>query len=486
MSQTQLDLSTLPSRVERFIRRNAPARPGEKWLVGVSGGADSVCLLHLLCQIHEGLGISLHAVHLDHGLRGAEAESDAAYVAGLAHRLKVPLVSAKQDVPAFQKEHHLSPEEAAREVRYLFFHQQALSLGAARVALAHTLDDQAETVLLHLVRGAGGRGLRGMAARQEWHSPLTGAQLSVVRPLLEVSRAETEACCRAHDLNPREDSSNRSPRFLRNRVRSGLLPLLKQINPRTPEVLARAARLLSEEQDAFASLSSPLMARLVQTENGRVAIDIPGLLAQPVGIQRYLLRAAYALLSGHLRDLEAQHIERMRLLLTGAAGRLVNLPGGIIFLKDYRKALLSAGGQVTAPGPPPPAPSALAVPGLTTAIGYRWRARLVSPLEVNLHQVDPYRACLDAAAAGRDILVRFRQPGDRFQPLGMTGEKKLQDFMVDARIPRRLRPRVPIVCSPAGILWVTGYRIDHRARVTDATREVLLLEAEEVGRLEGS
>lgn len=464
---------TLPHRVAKFIRDRKLARPGEKWLVGVSGGPDSCCLLHLLCQLRQELGIGLHVAHLDHGLR-PEAGEHARYVAELSSRLNVPFSSGKKDVAGFKKQHRCSLEEAAREVRYQFFQEEAAAHGASRVALAHTGDDQAETVLLHLIRGTGGWGLRGMPAEDNWHSITTGARVNVVRPLLAVSRDETEAYCRHHHLQPRRDSSNQSPEFLRNRVRSEVLPLLKSFNPRIAESLSQTADLVAQEQDSMEVMASPVVARLLRTDGGRVLIDVKGMLAQPVGAQRFLLRSAWAMARGTLRDLEAKHVERMRMMLAGGAGKRINLPGNMVYLRDYDQAVLASGVPAKTPVL---APVTLAVPGEVVAAGFRFRAALVPASEVILHQIDPFRVRMDARVAGAELLVRNRRPGDRFRPLGMAGEKKVQDFMVDARIPQRLRSEIPLVCSASQILWIVGHRMDDRAKVTDSTTEVVAIEA---------
>ncbi len=470
-------LETLPSRVGKFIRDRKLAHPGEKWLVGISGGPDSCCLLHLLCGLRHELGISLHAVHLDHGLR-PEAGEDARHVAGLSSRLDVPFSSGKKDVIGFRKQHRCSLEEAAREVRYQFFQEQAVAQSASRIALAHTGDDQAETVLLHLIRGTGGWGLRGMPTDENWHSITTGASVNVVRPLLGVSRAETESYCRDNDLQPRMDASNQSPEFLRNRVRSQVLPLLKGFNPRITESLSRTADLISQEQDSMEAMASPVVARLLRTDAGRVLIDIKGMLAQPVGTQRFLLRSAWALARGTLRDLEAKHVEQMRMMLAGGAGKRINLPGNMLYLRDHDQAVLGSGVAAQAPVF---SPVTLDVPGEAVTPGFRFRAAIVPASEINLHQIDPFRVRLDAGVAGPKLLVRTRRPGDRFHPLGMAGEKKLQDFMVDAHIPQRLRSEIPVVWSGNHILWIVGHRIDDRAKVTDSSKEVLTIEAARIG-----
>lgn len=464
----------LPGRVKRFIQEKGLAGVGEKWLVGVSGGPDSVCLLHLLSQMREELGITIHAVHLNHGLRGKEAQADARYVAGLAARLGIPVSVEKRDIRAFKKQHHSSLEEAAREVRYLFFHEQSLTFNAGSVALAHTADDQAETVLLHLIWGTGSRGLRGMSPVESWHSPLTGAGVTVVRPLLDVTRAETEAYCQHYDLKPRYDTSNSSTLFRRNRVRSELIPLLESYNPRVRAALRRTADLVTGEQEALEALTSPLVEGILRVDGKSVVINVKAALEQPVGIQRFLLRSAWALLKGDLRDLEAQHIEKMRRLLVGKVGKTIHLPFDAVFHRGYEFAVLSPEEE---PLPLPAAPVKLRVPGEVDAMGYHFRAYLRPGHITPLKESDRYHMYMDAEVVGRVLTIRPRQPGERFYPLGMAEEKKLQDFMVDVKIPQRLRSNIPLVCSSVHILWVTGYRLDERAKVTAGTRKVLVLEA---------
>jgi tRNA(Ile)-lysidine synthase len=468
------EIEKLVSRVRRFIQQKGLVKEGERWLVGVSGGPDSVCLLHLLCQMRNELGVSIHAVHLHHGLRGKEADGDAEYVGRLAARLGISFTVGKKDVMSFRQEHRCSVEEAAREVRYLFFSDEALSVQAQKVALAHTADDQAETILLHLLWGAGSRGLKGMAPIENWRSPVTGASITVVRPLLEVTRSETEAYCQACDLQPREDTTNRSPRFLRNRIRAEVLPLLKNLNPRIRETLGRTAELISQEQTALEALAATLAKKLLKRDGERVLVDIKGMQAQSPGLQRFLLRLAWALLKGDLRNLEAQHIEKMRLLLGQKTGKKIHLPGSVVLQREYDKVIFSHKLEIT---PPLLVPAKLTVPGEVDAMGYHFCAHISSSHGAPNTGGDSHRAYMDAEVGGRELIIRARQPGDRFQPLGMIESKKLQDFMVDAHIPQQIRSRIPIVCSAGHILWVVGWRLDERAKVTDATTEVLVLEA---------
>ncbi|MDD4874732.1 MAG: tRNA lysidine(34) synthetase TilS, partial [Dehalococcoidales bacterium] len=225
---TELNLS-IEDRVDRFIREKIMVSTGSCLLLAVSGGADSTCLLHLMVYLKERLGIRLHVAHLDHQLRGEESVADAVYVIELAHRLGVPVTVSKADVKGYQKKHRLSMEEAAREVRYTFLAETAGAVGAEAIATGHTLDDRVETILLHIIRGTGIHGLTGLKPKSRRR--LNGKTVDIIRPILEISRSETEEYCRKNNLVPRLDSTNLSLPPLRNRVRRKLIPLLKSYNP---------------------------------------------------------------------------------------------------------------------------------------------------------------------------------------------------------------------------------------------------------------
>ncbi|MCK5577050.1 MAG: tRNA lysidine(34) synthetase TilS, partial [Dehalococcoidales bacterium] len=221
--------ATLEQRVSYFVREQRLIPREQKLVVAVSGGPDSVCLLHVLVKLQKELDIKLHVAHLNHQLRGAESEADARYVADLAHRLDIPASIERRDVKAYQAQHRVSLEEAAREVRYTFLAQVAESVGAERAAVGHTIDDHVETILMHLIRGSGTRGLKGLQPLSRWQP--SGVSLAVIRPLLWLSREETADYCRSHQLSPCLDASNLSLSSLRNRIRHQLLPQLQSYNP---------------------------------------------------------------------------------------------------------------------------------------------------------------------------------------------------------------------------------------------------------------
>lgn len=464
----------LAQRVLAFIRQNGLLQPGETVVVAVSGGPDSVCLLGLLVELQAELALRLHVAHLNHGLRGAAAEDDARYVAELAARLGLAATSGRRDVLAYRKRQRLSLEEAAREVRYIFLADVAAAQGAAAVAAGHTAADQVETLLMHLVRGTGLAGLRGMAPRSVLRLP-DGRRLAVVRPLLAIERAATERYCRERNLDPRLDATNEARELLRNRVRQELVPLLERFNPSFGAALLRLAQTAGDELAFVDGQAERAWADLAHAVEGSVVLRAGPLRQLHPALQRHLLRRAVREVRGDLTDLAAVHVEYMRALLARPAGTQIDLPHDMVFAVEYDAYRLSAG-EPASPLPPLAGEYGLAVPGTTLLPGWRVRASLLPRSQVQLPTGEPWRACLDFARVGPDLAVRPRRPGDRFQPLGMAGTKRLQDFMVDARIPRRWRDRVPIVATPAQIVWVAGWRIDERARVMPTTETVLCLE----------
>jgi tRNA(Ile)-lysidine synthase len=473
-------VENLKQRIFQFIQKEGliPEKTGEQGrriLVGVSGGPDSVCLLHVLDQLKESLGVSLYVAHLNHMLRGGDSDSDARYVAEISDTLGIPVTMERRDVDAYRKEHRLSMEEAAREVRYDFFARVAETTGAGRVALGHTQDDQVETILMHLVRGTGLAGLRGMEPVASLSLQGDGA-LVVVRPLLEVTRGETEEYCRTNNLNPRSDLSNYSLDYARNRFRYELIPFLQKYNKNIGAALLRAARAAADELSFLAGEVSLVWDRVVREQPNGLLLDTKELLSLHPALQRHLLRRVVGEVLGDLVDIQSVHIEKMMEALSKPAGKRLSLLRGLVFQVGYHTCLVTKGSVDTCPFPPLEGEHKLNVPGDTALPGWRVRARMVPPGEM----ADGFEACLDFDETGTDLVVRGRKAGDRFQPLGMGELKKLQDFMVDAKIPRSWRDRVPLLCSPGGILWVVGWRIAEWVRVTDGTKKVLHVEFERV------
>jgi tRNA(Ile)-lysidine synthase len=530
-----MNKADLESRVLDFIQRYRLIPRKELVVVGVSGGADSVCLLNVLAKWRRRLGIRLHVAHLNHQLRGTESEADVEYVSKLAGSLGFPSTVENQDVASYRTDRNCSMEEAARELRYAFFTRVAGKVGAHRIAIGHTRDDQVETILMHILRGTGITGLCGLApcspmAYDSRGIPSPASPLSlpvsspslranrsnplVIRPLLEISREETTSYCQEHQLEPRTDSSNLSPSFFRNRLRLHLLPLLRQYNPSIDQALLRLADIAKEDIAFIEQQAAGLWDEVARQEDNTVYLDKKQIGGLPIALQRHLLRAAVTRLAGDTRDIEASHIEAARSLLNKQPSKRISLPHGLICQGGYdelavtrqplavaaspsviasdlpAKARQAGAGQSQLPPCPfPQLPEELhlRVPGRTAFSGWNVLASIVRGQVTFLpsrrtmsasertHQSNLV-AHFDLQKTGMSLCVRKLRPGDRFQPLGMSIPKKLHEFMVDAKIPRSWRGRIPIVYSPQQIVWVVGWRIDDRVRLIAGSKGILRLE----------
>jgi len=508
-----MNQSKLESQVADFVRRYNLIPPEELVVVGVSGGADSVCLLHILSKCRKKLGVKLHIAHFNHMLRGTESEADAEYVCNLADSLGIPITVDKGDVAAYRIERKCSTEEAARELRYAFLWRVAKEAGANRIAIGHTRDDHVETILMHILRGTGINGLCGLApcspmayARQEMslstETPGVARQqrsnLPVIRPLLGITREETAIYCRENQLAPCVDYSNLSPFPFRNRVRLQLLPLLRQYNPSLDQALLRLSDIAREDIAFIEQQASELWAEVARQGNNAIYLSKKHLGSLPIALQRQLLIAAMTKFTGDARDIEATHIEAARSLLSKPVSKRISLPRGIICQGGYDEIVIASPhssilGEASQPQfppcpfPPLPGEVPLEVPGETVFPGWKVTACIVrEPADSASSQYDPDTneetgkcnivADFDLQKTGIKLFIRQRRPGDRFQPLGLNMPKKLYEFMVDAKIPRSWRSHIPIVCSPRQIVWVVGWRTDDRVKVTEASKEILRLE----------
>lgn len=491
-------ISRLEVRVRRALEASA-LTGGKRLVVAVSGGPDSLAMLFALHRLGRGLGLELHGAHLDHRLRGQSSKSDARFATETFRRLGIPHTTEHAEVASFRASHRLSLEEAAREVRYRFLARVATEQGADAVAVGHTADDQAETVLMHIIRSSGLAGLRGMEPLA-WRT-FGGRRVRVMRPLLRATREETRAYCRALDLEPRLDESNLSTTPTRNRVRLELIPALEQYNPSVRDALLRLSANAAADTAYIDSQVSPVESEVIRLGQGYVAMRKDAFRALPPALRPYLLRRAVASIKGTADGLDQSHITDMSRLVVGPAGRSLILPGGMRLTVGYEEAALAPNGGAPPMPPPLVGEQPLTVPGQASVRGWTAtadvRVRDGDDAAYPLSGAGPGRlsgsvptpefdrtledgpgglsASLSYEAVGGRLHVRSRRPGDRFQPLGMAQPKKLKDFMVDARIPRWWRDGVPLVVSQRGIAWVVGWRIADWAKVRDGDGQVLEL-----------
>lgn len=471
---------------------------GETVVVGVSGGPDSLCLLHALVSLRAEYSLRLHVGHLNHRLRGAEADADAAFVAQLAEEWGLGCTVEACDVPALAQTRKLAIEEAARQARYLFLARTAASVGARRVAVGHNSDDQVETILMHLLRGSGLAGLRGMLPVADLSELRLGEQraadgkvdrLQLIRPLLGVRREEIEDYCRTHGLRPRFDRSNLDTTYYRNRLRHELLPFLETLNPNVRGVLLRSAQVFSADCDYIRAQSIRAWSRVVSAETGQaVTFDRAGWRKLPLALQRSTMREAIRRLRRSLRNINWVHVDNaIDVAARGNTGDRATLPQGLEVVLDYDHFVVADKGY-TAPAPDlplmPQVEVALRVPGKVRVPDSEWylQTRVVRLCDIEdetWHPASPWQAYLDYDVTGKVLSLRPRRRGDRFWPQGL-GEKptSVNHFMTNTKVPRAWRDSIPLLVSPERVLWIAGWRIDERAKVTENTERVLVLTLE--------
>ncbi|MBM3934459.1 MAG: tRNA lysidine(34) synthetase TilS [SAR202 cluster bacterium] len=467
--------------LESAVRREVAAAglSGSRIVVAVSGGQDSLALLHALSRQSQKLRIELVCAHLDHGLRGEASAADHTFVAAVAAGLGIPFAGGHANVAAVRKAGGMSVEEAARAARYAFLTRTARENGAAAVALGHTLDDQAETVLLHILRGSGIAGLRGMALLSE--REIEGAAINLLRPMLGLRRADTAAYCQALELAPRLDESNLDTRFTRNRVRLELIPLLETFNPAIRESLARLARSAADIDDFATANARDLLSGVVSPVPGGVSLNRQGLGGLPDALRVVAVREALRQVRKGLEGIEEAHLDAVLDVAAGRAGRSTDLPGGLEAVAGYDEVVISRRGEAQELLPPIEEDVVIAVPGNGQAGGWSVKTSTIHPGQeaapdtrsgAAISPPDDFSARFDAESLGAHITVRRRRDGDRFQPLGMAEAKKLQDFFVDEKVARRVRDRVPIVEAEGRIAWVVGRRIAEWARATEGRPQI--------------
>jgi tRNA(Ile)-lysidine synthase len=456
---------TVLAGLRRCAEAHAMLTPGDRVLVAVSGGSDSVGLLAVLHHVRKRYAISLVAAHVNHGLRGEEAERDERCAAEVAARLEVPFVRAHL---GGELRRGSNLEERAREARYRALHRLAAAEGCAKIATGHTRDDQAETVILRLVRGAGPGGLAGIRPVRED---------GVIRPLLDCRRAEVEAAVRAAGLPFRHDRMNDDPRFLRTQVRRRVLPLLAELNPRIVDALARTAAIEWSARRMVEALLEQTLSTL-----GADHLDLDLLAGMPREWWSHALRHWLAAGGAGKRNLGARHLGAvLRLLEGGGGGRVVQLPGGRR-VQRRRGALVLLG---RAKGGPrggvrdgDRADRSLA-PGrdVRTSAGWWLHARWEKVEAKPTLPADLWSAVCDAEGVAVPLNVRTPRRGERVRPLGLGGSRKLSDVFIDRKVPAEERASYPVVDCRGEILWVPGVLRAEGGRIGPTTRRILRLTA---------
>lgn len=469
-------------KVRHAIHKHHMLRHSQLVIVAVSGGPDSLCLLHALFILQDELDITLHIAHLNHQLRGIDADADAQFIADLARDWQLPCTIDARDVATFAREHKLSIEEAARAVRYSFLAEIAQAQNSNTIAIAHNADDQAETVLMHFLRGSGTSGLRGMLPITDLQSPTSN--LKLIRPLLSIPRTEIEAYCREHDLHPRFDRSNLDTTFFRNRLRHELLPILETYNPNIREILRRTADVIAAEHALLQHALNMAWRVAIKSESDHdIVFGLNQWRALPLGLQRATLRQAIEQLRPSLRDIHFIHIEdAVEQLQTAQTGARVSLPKKLMLSVDYDTFTIASASQVLALPDWPLLPQhtasiSISVPGTIRLPGSDWSLTTMLSDADNIEPTgsDQWSALLDADRTGNDLSMRTRTSGDIFHPQGMPSRVRLTHWMTNTKIPQRTREHLPLIIARDQIAWVAGFRVAQPFTVTSDTTRVIQL-----------
>ena len=468
----------LLAKVKETIKRHSLLSPGDRVVVAVSGGPDSVCLLAVLQELSPKLDLKLQVAHLDHMFRGEGSAADARFVEKLARELGIPATIERIDVPRFCAERGLSAQAGAREARYAFLEQVARSCGANKIATGHTADDQAETLLMRLLRGAGLAGLSGIPPKRG----------TIVRPLIEATRNEVLAYLHERELGFATDPSNDQPLYTRNRIRYEVLPVLARFNPSVSGTLAAEAALLRDEDEALDAFVAPLLAGLLTSDDCGVRIDRARFTGLLPGVRRRVLRAAVEQLGVPGEGLSAvRTTEALGFMESAQTGRTMELSPGLELAREYDAFLLRPASPPREFSVPLPVPGAAGLPGLSlTAEAVVRDTPVLAGGTADLGENDASRdqaggnylwqAQFDYDKITAPLVLRSRRPGDRICPAGMGGRsKKLQDLFTDEKVPRLERDRVPVLAAGDDILWAVGIRTDERFLPGPGTRKVLVV-----------
>ncbi|GAX88646.1 tRNA lysidine(34) synthetase TilS [Effusibacillus lacus] len=470
-------------KVKRTIEEHGLFANGERIVVGVSGGADSVALLNILHELAKETGYGLHVAHVEHGLRGRESLADAEFVQQLCNKLGLPFHIDRPDVKSFAREHGMSTQVAARELRYRFFLKIAHKVDAPKIALAHHADDQAETVLMRILRGTSISGLAGISILRKF------GHVEIARPLLYVWREEIEKFCQTANLEYRNDSSNALTDYFRNKIRLQLIPMLQsEYNENVKRTLIQLGELASEEDRYMKEQAASLLKTLIKERTDvRIAVSAEHLVRSPLALQRRAITLILYYLCGHTNEWEAKHIEQILALAQHPVpSARIHLPNGIQAWREYQLLHIGTEDRTVFPGdwqqtelmiPEMPAyapakPFLFEIPELAMRGSMQVKDGAITPASRWEAAFDYEEVC------GRKFIIRKRRHGDVIRPYGMQGSKKIKEILMEARIPKALRDTWPIWVLGDEIVWVTGIRRGQGALVQPQTRRTLLIVVE--------
>ncbi len=464
-----------------YIRNHNLIEGGDRILVGVSGGADSVCLLHLLYSLYQETEVKLFVVHVHHGIRHEEADRDQDFVRVLCDSLKIPFSAYQYNVLSLASKEGLSEEEAGRKVRYEAFVDASNRFMCNKVAVAHNKDDNAETLLLNLFRGSALKGLTGMKSIITMKTDV--GNITVIRPLLSITREEIEAYIKEHNLSYQQDSTNLSNDYARNRIRNNILGYVKeQINTNAIEHITNAAGHIYEAYSFIEGCIDERYDAIVSIYGDSYEYNPLELIREDLVIRKGIIRKILGNLAGSLRNIEAKHVEDVLSLAEKQVGKMLNLPYGMIAIKEYDRVRLYISSdydrQAFSHGVPSEAVDII-ISGKTNLEQYGICIE-TEILEYEINATIPKNSCVkwfDYDKIENTLKLRTRNVGDYLQIDSQGGRKKLKDFFIDEKIPKNKRDRILLVADGSHILWIIGYgsRISERYKISDQTKKILAM-----------
>ncbi|MFH1856104.1 MAG: tRNA lysidine(34) synthetase TilS [Candidatus Omnitrophota bacterium] len=467
----------IEEKFKNTISKYGLLKEKDKIIVAVSGGPDSVCLLMLLNFIKRNFNLSLHIATFNHLIRKKDAQRDVEFVKQIAAQLNLPFTVGEADVPKFAESKKLSLEEAARMARFGFLRETALKNNANKIALGHNSDDQVETFLMYLIRGAGLKGLSGMAVTRKEGS------VDLIRPLIEIPRKEIELFLKQKRLKCRIDKTNKDVDYRRNKIRLKLIPCLeKEYNPAIREVILRTAHGIKEADDFIDKQTIAEAQKCVSKKNGRIVLELKDLKNKPWIIKTGVLRKSVLAVKGNLRQITYENLLALyKLAFELQSGKVISLPGEIIVKKIYdtlvfekegedRKSLFA--GKIE-----------LKCPGVTVAdeLGIKISAH-ISSYRPHFRNKPRWIEFFDADKIAGTVFVRARKEKDEFIPIGMRGKKSLKEFLIDEKVPFIERDKLPVFEDARRIIWVGGMRLSEEVKVEKNTKRVLKLEIIPISR----
>jgi tRNA(Ile)-lysidine synthase len=450
-------MDEIVDRFEATLINRKLLSKGDRILVALSGGPDSMALLHLFIRLKSKYDLTIAAAHLDHAIRPASAK-DQEFCLKTCQALHIKLHSKRLNIAALAKRNGISIEEAGRQARYAFFDTLANKYRYTKIATGHTLDDSVETVLFNLTRGTGLSGLSGIPRQRG----------QIVRPLLDFEKSELLSWLKAVKAKYVRDTSNRLLDYSRNRIRLKILPEFEKINSAAKSNIARLSEIISEELEFIRGFTvSAYEDVLFESGNGKIVLDLGKLVQYDKSLRKKVLQEAFSNLCGKMGNLSSQDLSRALGIIDGKSGGRAPLTQGIYIEKSQgRLAILKASSQ--------PAELKLLIPGITRIHDRSIRARVISKSEMGNFGLGNYNIYLDREKM-KNITVRFSRPGDKIRPLGMKGHRLLSDIFIDCKIPEFEREAVPLILSDQKIAWIAGIMISDDFKITENTREVLNL-----------